>query len=218
MRTNWIARRVHSRLVLRPALSTCWAGRCCRRASSDVIVRCSCPVASLVVSRLALLASCLSCGLSSGVSVVSACYPFRSFRPIVVSLGSPLVRQGRRGECGLRVGLCSTRSLLPVACRGLAVDVAVAVFSLVGLARCRRVDGVGCLRDFRCPRCLPWAFLSVWCVSLVPVACFAPRCRRGSSWADCHRVLSSWLRLVVVGERCRRRLVLLVLGCRRHQC
>lgn len=90
--------------------------------------------------------------------------------------------------------------------------------SLVGVARCRRVDGVGGWHDFSRSRCLPWAFLSVWGVSLAPVACFAPRCRRGSSWADCHRVLSSWLRLVVVGERCRRRLVLLVLGCRRHQC
>lgn len=69
--------------------------------------------------------------------------------------------------------------------------------SLVGVARCRRVDGVGRRRDFCRSRCLPWAFLSVWRVSLVPVACFAPRCRRGSSWADRHRALSSWLRLVV---------------------
>ena len=67
--------------------------------------------------------------------------------------------------------------------------------SLVGVARCRRVDGVCRRRDFRRSRCLPCAFLSVWCVSLAPLACFAPRCRRWSSWADCHRVLSSWLRL-----------------------
>ena len=94
---------------------------------------------------------------------------------------SVLVRLGRC--CLLLVG-------------GGSVDVA-GWFPLAGVALCRRVDGVGCLRDFRRPRCLPWTFLSVWCVSLAPVACFAPRCRRWSSWADCHRVLSSWLRLVV---------------------
>lgn len=141
----------------------------------------------------ALLASCLSCGRPSCVSDWFACYPFRS---IVVSFGSPLVRQVVRGDSVLRFCLGSPRSLLPVACRGGAVDVAGAV-PLVGLARCHRVDGVCRRRDFRRSRCLPWAFLSVWCVSLVPVVCFAPRCRRVLSWADRRRVLSSWLRLVV---------------------
>lgn len=56
--------------------------------------------------------------------------------------------------------------------------------SLVGLARCRRVDGVGCLRDFRRPRCL-----------------LRPRYHRWSSWADRRRALASWLRFVV-GRRC----------------
>lgn len=52
--------------------------------------------------------------------------------------------------------------------------------SLVGLARCRRVDGVGRRRDFRPPRCL-----------------LRPRYHHGPSWADRRRALSSWLRFVV---------------------
>lgn len=99
----------------------------------------------------------------------------------------------------------------------LAVDVAGGGVSLVGLARCRRVDGVGCLRDFRRPRCLPWVILSDWRVSLVPVACFAlvvVGCRHGLIVVGCCRrgfVSSS----VVVA---RRRFALLALGCRRHSC
>lgn len=75
--------RFRSRLVPRPVLSTCGAGR--RRCRHRPL-----PVAPWLLmrssSRLALLALCLSCGLFSDASVVSACYPLRS---IVVSFGSP---------------------------------------------------------------------------------------------------------------------------------
>ena len=47
------------------------------------------------------------------------------------------------------------------------------VVSLVGVARCRRIDGVGGRHDFRRSRCLPWVILSGWRVSLAPVAYFA---------------------------------------------
>lgn len=105
------------------------------------------------LSRPALLALCLSCGFSFGVSVVSACYPFR---PIVVSLASPFVRQVGRGGSDLRLGLCSPRSLLPVACRGGAVDVAGRFLLCV----------------------LPFAAVSMasagYVISVAPVACRGP--------------------------------------------
>lgn len=148
--------------------------------------------------------------------VVPACYPFRSFRSIVVSFGSPFVRQVGRGDGGLRLCLGSPRSLLPVACRGGSWMRRGGV-SLVGLARCRRVDGVGCLRVFRRPRCLPWVILSDWRVSLVPVACFALVvivCRHGLIVVGCCRRGSVSSSVVVA----RRRFVLLALGCRRHPC
>lgn len=117
MRTNWMARRV---LILVSFLAPLF-----RHAGRGVVavVRCSWLLVRLL-PRPVLLAPCLSCGRPRS-SVVSACYPFR---PIVVSFGSPLVRQVERGECGLRLGLGSLRLLLSVACRGRAVDVAGAVF------------------------------------------------------------------------------------------
>ena len=149
---------------------------------------------AVVVSSCLACSLCLSCGCSSGASVVSACYPFRvlsSYRSAPRSFDN-----GGGGGGGLRLSPGSPRSLLPVACRGGAVDVAGRFLS--GAARCRRVDGVGWLRDFRRFRCLSLVILSGWRVSLVPSRCLLrSRCRRGSSWADCHLVLPSWLRLVV---------------------
>lgn len=186
-------------------------------ASSSVIVRCSWLLVRLS-SRPVLLASCLSCGLSSGASAVPACYPFLPFSSIVVSFGFLLVRQVGWGGGGLRLGLGSPRSLLPVACRGGAVDVA-GRFLLCVLLFCRRVDGIGWLRDFRHHRCLLWVLLSGWLLlachrrhsgsaarGVFAIVCGLALCRpccllrprrRGSLWADCHRVLSSWFRLVV---------------------
>lgn len=179
----------HSRLVPRPALSTCRAGRrCCRRhrvsslgCSWLLVLSSPCP---------ALLASCLSCGrfplFLRRVCLLSVppVLPYRRIARL------PAARQVWRGEYGVRFGLGSPRPLLPVACRGGAVDVARAV-PLVGLARCRRVDGVSCLRDLRRSRCL----LRSRRHGLIVIGC----CRRGS-------VSSS-----VAVARCR--LVLLALWC-----
>lgn len=159
--------RVRSRLVPRPVLSTCGAWRhhcrCRRRVSSSVapglvsfrtcpVVRCSWLLVRLP-SLPVLLASCLSCGFSSGASAVPACYPFR---PVVVSFGSPLVRQGRRGGGGLRLGMGSSRSLLPVACRGGAVDVAGRFLLCVLLFAAVSMASAGCV------------------ISVAPVACRWP--------------------------------------------
>ena len=181
---NWIARRVHFRLVPLPVLSTCGAGRCrrCRRCRVSSL-GCSWLLVRLL-PRPALLASCLSCWFSSGVSAVSACYPFRSFRPIVVSFGSSLVRQVGRGDGGLRLGLGSPRLLLPVACRG-------------GSWMWRG----GFRRPVACRRC---GLLSGRRVSLMPSprSCLLrPVVVVGSSWADRRRAAWSWF-LLVVGRSC----------------
>lgn len=225
MRTSWI--NSAAPFSSRPSLRSfdMWGG-----ASSSVIVRCSWLLVRLS-SRPVLLASCLSLGLSSDASVVSACYPFR---PIVVSFGSPLVRQGRRGGGGLRLGLGSPRSLLPVACRGGVVGVAgwfllcVLLFAAVSMASaggaisiapvaCHWPLSIGSVLFSRvapsfllaCPRrrslSAARGVLAIACglvLCVVPVACFAP---------------SSWGRygLIVVG--CRRRGSWLVVGSSRRR-
>lgn len=185
-------------------------------SSSGVIVRCSLLLVRLS-SRLALLASCLSCGLSSGVSAVSDCYPFRSFRPIVVSFGSPLVRQVGRGDSVLRFCLGSPRSLLPVACRGGAVDVAGAVFLswVLLVAAVSMASAVCVISVIPRSRCLPWVILSGWRVSLVLLlASLVVGCRHGLIVVGCCRRGSVSSSIVMA----RRRPALLALGCRRRSC
>lgn len=91
MRTNWIAWRVHSRLAPLPVLSTCGSGR--HRPSSSVARGFSCGC------RLAL--SCLLHVSRAGFSSfpLGSLLAIRS-APIVVSLGSPFVRQVGRGDGG----------------------------------------------------------------------------------------------------------------------
>lgn len=193
MRTNWITRRVHSRLVPRPVLSTCRAGR--RRCRRPVVrgFSCGCRLALLCLLRAsrAIFPAASLAGLLAIRSVLSS---YRSAPRSFDKWG------GAMAVCvsvWVRLGCC--RLLLAVVETWMWLD----GVSLVGLARCRRVDGVGRLRDFRRSCCLPWAFLSVWCVSLAPVACFAlvvvvgrrliviGCCRRGSA-------SSSWVSVVVV--------------------
>ena len=84
MRTNWIPRRVPFSSRSSPRSFDMRGGASSCPLSSDaplLLVRLSC--------RPALLASCPSCGLSSGASVVSACYPFR-FRSVLSSYRSAL--------------------------------------------------------------------------------------------------------------------------------
>lgn len=198
MRTNWIARRgsFSSRPSPRSfdmpggALSSVVRG-----LFSSVLVPLPVVPWFLVWSspRHVLLASCLSCGR------------FPSFLRRACLLSVPLVPLYRRIAWlprsfdkggGAMTGCVSIWVRLGRCCLllvgGESGDVA-GRFPLVGVARCRRVDGVGGWRDFRRSCCLPWAFLSVWCVSLAPVACFAlvvvvgrrliviGCCRRGSA-------------------------------------
>lgn len=187
-------------------------------SSSGVIVRCSLLLVRLS-SRLALLASCLSCGLSSGVSAVSDCYPFRSFRPIVVSFGSPLVRQVGRGDGVLCLCLGSPRPLLSVACclpwlgRGCGVAVFLSWVLLVAAVSMAS---------------------AVYVISVVPVACRGLFYRSGVSrspllFASPLVVVVGRHGLIVIG-RCRRgsvlssvivarrRPALLALECHRRSC
>lgn len=79
-------------------------------------------IADIIASFLRSVAPCLSCGFSFGASVVPACY---SFRPVVVSFGSPFVRQVGRGgsvcvSVWVRLGRCCL--LLAVAGRGMRLS------------------------------------------------------------------------------------------------
>ena len=166
----------HSRLVPRHALSTCRAGRCCRRMLS---LGCSWLLVRLLL-RSVLLAPCILCGRFP--LVPSSCLlAIRSARFALSSYRSAPRSFDKWG--GANTGCVSVWVRLGRCCLLLAVAGSwmwrVGV-SLVGLARCRRVDGVGCLRDFCRPRCL-----------------LRPRYHRGSSWADRRRALASWLRFVV---------------------
>ena len=68
-------------------------------------------------------------------------------------------------------------------------------FLLVGVARCCRVDNVGWRRGSRRPVACCGSFYRAG-VSRSP-RCLLRHRRRVSSWADRHRMLPSWLRLVV---------------------
>ena len=89
MRTNWISPCVS---VLVSSLAPFF-----RHAGRGVVVR------RPVVSRAVVVSLCLACPVPlvrvflCGASVMSVCY---SFRPIVVSLGSPFARQVGRGAGG----------------------------------------------------------------------------------------------------------------------
>lgn len=164
-----------------------------RHAGRGVVVRHR-PL--LVASCAVIVSPCLACFVSLvraflwGASVMSACYPLRS---IVVSLGSPVCSTSEAGRVcfASRSGFALTAVACCLPCR--AVE-AAGRFLLVGVVHGRRVDGVGWRCDFCRFRCLPCILLSGGCCSLVPSprSCLLrPRCR--SSWANRHRVPSSWL-------------------------
>ena len=143
---------------LRPVLSTCGAGRrrcrrhrvsslgfsCGRRLVLPCLPRRPLPRRLLVrsSSRPVLLALCLSCGLSSGSFVVSACYSPRLVSPYRRIVRLPArstswagrVRGSVCGSVSVRLGCCC---LLLV----VAVDVA-GVLSRGALLVACRVDGV----------------------------------------------------------------------------
>lgn len=185
MRTNWIARRGSFSSRSSPRSFDMLGGAASLPSSSDVVsvVRCSwlvffraCPVArSPVASRAVVASSCLACS----VSLVRA----SPFLRLVCLLSVPLYRRiarlpdrstsgAGRWRVASRLGfaLITVACCLPWRCRGCGGG----GVSLVGLARCRRVDGVGGLRDFRRLRCLLWVILSGWRVSLVPCCLLRP--------------------------------------------
>ena len=175
-------------------------------ASSSVVVRCSWLLVRLP-SRPVLLASCLSFGLSSGapssylLAIRSVLSSYRS-APRSFDKGG-----GANAVCvsvWVRFGRCCLLLVVagPVGCGGAV--------PLVGVAHVRRVDGVGGRRDFRRSRCLPWAILSVWRVSLVPLlASIVVVGRHGLIVIGCCRRCSVSSSSVVVA---RRRHALLALG------
>lgn len=147
-----------------------------------------------------LLASCPSCPLIASRPVSHAV-------PLPVSLLfviSPRLATRRAGRFGLRLGLGSPRSLLPVACRGGAWDAAerflswmllVVVVSMVSVGGVISVVPVACRVPFSRARPLVLACLVVALVAcgswrsryrlrpcLASSLLFACPCRRASSW------------------------------------
>lgn len=133
-------------------------------ASSSVV---RCPVAS----RAVVASSCLACPVPL-VRVFlrclcRACLLFVSPCRRIVRL--PVCSTSGAGRFGLRLGLGSPRSLLPVACRCRGCD---GRFISWGVARCLRVDGVGWRGDFRRSRCLPWwHYIGLACLARAAPPC-----------------------------------------------
>lgn len=184
MRTNWIARRVHSRRASRPVLSTCWAGRRrCRRCQvPSSVARAPC---LSCCRRLALL--CLLRASRAGFPPVSpSCLlAIRSARFALSSYRSAPRSFDKWGGANVacvsvfvRLGRCCL--LLAVAGRGCG-----GCGSPRGVAHIRRVDGVGLRHDFRRP---------VACFALVVIVCrhgliVIGCCRRGSASSSCVSVV-----------------------------
>lgn len=130
-----------------------WGGASSLPSSSGVIVRCSwLLVRSSSRHVLLALVSLVRAFLWCLCRVCLLSVPC----PIVVSFGSPFVRHAGRGECWLRLGLGSPRSLLPVACCGGAEmrrggssrGLLVAVVSMVSAGCVISVASVACRGSF----------------------------------------------------------------------
>lgn len=230
MRTGWIGSACPFSSRPSPRSFDMLGGALSSLSSACVVVCCSwlvlfraCPIVrGLVASRavvasflLCLLRACLSCRCFSLFlrRVVCLLIPFC---PIVVSLGSPLLRQVGRG--GLRLGRGSSwvaaACCLPwrgrgcggavrfpslLACPWSPVD-GVVVISVVSVACRWSCSRVGVSRSFR-PILVACLFGAFSLSPAVVVPCLLRSCRRGSSWAVRRLVSSSWF-LLVVGRRC----------------
>ena len=218
MRTNWIPRRVHSRFAPRPALSTCRAGRRRRMPLSSSValglfsfVLVPFPVPRVVSCGYCLALSCLLRVSRAGVSVSPSCLlAIRSARSALSSYRSA-PRSFDKWD-GANTGCVSARVCLDHCCLLLAVAVpwmwrGGVFLSWVLLVAAVSMASAGCVISVVSVACCG-SFYRAGVSRSCPAACFAHRCRRWPSWAGRHRVLSSWLRLVVVvvvvGERCRR--------------
>lgn len=181
-----------------PSGAPCLLFSCGRRAVLSCLLR---------VSRACFLPVSPPCLLAIR-SVLVPC----SF---VVSFGSPFVRQVWRGDSGLRLGLGSPRSLLPVACRVGAVDVAGRFLSSL----------------YPIPPLCRWHLVAA-CFSSPPLLAVSPFYRAGVV-LSCRLLVLACFALVVVGRHglvvvgvpaCRQSSLLVVVpvllarGCRRHPC
>lgn len=162
--------------------------------------------------RPALLASCLSCGrfpLFLRRACLLSVPPVLPYRRIAL-LPARSTREAGRWRFASRSGFASVVVACCLSWRGRGCCGAV---PLVCLALCRRVDGVGWLRDFRRSRCLPLApFYRVGVVllcrplvlaclpssSLVACGSWRSRCRLRSCLASSPLLASPRRRRVVV--------------------
>lgn len=216
MRTNWISPCVPVLVsFLAPFFRHAGRGVVVAVVIWRLLVACvlsrACPSSVVRLSRAVVASPCLACFVSlvrsflrclRRVCLLSVPYP------IVVSLGSPFVRQVGRGVRGRFVAWSWFASVAAACCLPWALyRVGVVLSCRPSSLLARGSSSLRLVAFLLSPTVLP-------CV--VPVACFAPSpsCgRHGLIVVGCRR-RGSWL---VVGRRCSSS-YLLALGCRRRAC